>query len=401
MYRQSPENQATDYVTRATEELKKGNSNQAYAEISNAIAKPTGAEKVKALFAQNPGLAEGYKNYLVTDINNIKSPNYARAFKQGLTSTAKVLPENTIKELDELLEARVAAGNIDGSIPFDLSGDYFLFKSLQTPDQKRILAEHAIANLQDPSGASGRPVAQLMSYANEVGVSSPMGQRIKSALPTMRLRRSELQEVARAYPDFAAEQLQQTVVKVHLIVEPKDRLLQEDLVAGLRRELKGIEFVQDDGPQVVTVTVERLRYNENRMQDRTETITYRQYEVNLAGALLLMPQNASYLYEVTTSSGEIEYGFSVKAAQSGKLIADDLIRDRITYSNNKCSNARIQNVFGGVQRAEFVANDDMVRRCNASYLSRGMDDLRTEVYSRVTAKIGALPPIARVQAIAD
>ena len=94
-------------------------------------------------------------------------------------------------------------------------------------------------------------------------------------------------------------------------------------------------------------------------------------------------------------------GRATTTIESGRQLADDALRDRITYSNSKCTNARIQNVFGGVQRAEFIANDDMVHRCSGSSSNKSIDDLRAEVYARITRTIAALPPIARVQSLAD
>jgi hypothetical protein len=160
--------------------------------------------------------------------------------------------------------------------------------------------------------------------------------------------------------------------------------------------LKGIEFVETSDSKTVVITIERLRFNESRLPDRTQTITYAQYEVNLAAAMLLMPRNASYLYEITTGGAEIEYAFVVKGSRDEKSLLDVLIRDRRAAEYATCSNARIQNVFGGVQRADFLANDDMARRCRNS-ASISIDDLRRLVYGEIAETISKMEPLSRAQ----
>jgi hypothetical protein len=95
-----------------------------------------------------------------------------------------------------------------------------------------------------------------------------------------------------------------------------------------------------------------------------------------------MPRNASYLYEVVSGGAEIEYGYVVSVVVDGKTILDDVIRGRVGGEYRRCQNTRIQNVFGGVSSAGFVANDDMQSRCSGPS-SVPVEDLRKEVLSKV------------------
>jgi len=210
------------------------------------------------------------------------------------------------------------------------------------------------------------------------------------------VRRDEVEKVATVYPGYADQLRKLTTVRVWLQLAPSDRLFREDFMAVLRSQLKGIEYVDGDGPGVIQVFVERLRFIERQVPARTETVTYSQTDVNIFAAALFMPRNASYLYEITTSGSEIEYAFSVKGTQNGKVLSDDLVRDRAQSTSVSCTNARVQNVFGGVQRADFVANDDMQRRCGGG-TGPSLDTLRSDVLKQVGRQVAKLGPIAFVQ----
>jgi hypothetical protein len=397
-YPTKPEDQVTVDLKTAVDNVDKLNgSYSVYININAALSKPTGPDRVRSLLATNAAVANAYKTELTSTINGLMGANAAIRTKESLDTVAGAFPVGALQPMNDALERRVAAGNADGSLPFMLNDHYKIFASLRSPDQERHVVDNTISYLQG-NDRSYRPVRELMAYASRVGPTSKEGLRIGEALVTMNIRRSELAEVASVYPEFAASYATKVAAKVLLRVEPPDRLFREDLIAVFRSNLKGVELVDTDGPQIVSVTVERLRYNEQKLPDRTETITYSWTDVNAVAAVLLMPRNASYLYEITTASAEIEFGFAVKATQNGKQIADDLLRDRITVASRSCENARIQNVFGGVQRADFVANDDMVRRCQSSGGTANIESLRNTVYVKIADQVAKLPPIARAQA---
>ena len=108
-----------------------------------------------------------------------------------------------------------------------------------------------------------------------------------------------------------------------------------------------------------------------------------------------MPRNASYIYEVSSGGVQLSYAFEVKATGKGAPAFDELVRDRASREWRSCSNARVQNVFGGVQRADFVANDHMQTVCNNASSPSSPDDLRSEAISRLVIAIGRIPAIAK------
>jgi hypothetical protein len=112
----------------------------------------------------------------------------------------------------------------------------------------------------------------------------------------------------------------------------------------------------------------------------------------LLSAALLMPKNASYLYDVVSGGAKIEYGFVVTATLDGRTIHDQVVRGQVGGEYRRCQNARIQNVFGGFSRADFVPNDHMQRICNGPS-SASIDDLRKEVLSKVADGVLAVSTV--------
>jgi hypothetical protein len=120
-----------------------------------------------------------------------------------------------------------------------------------------------------------------------------------------------------------------------------------------------------------------------------------QHQVNIVYAALLMQRNASYIYEISISGSAVEYGYVVSVEGRGTK-HEDVVRGTLNVEQVRCSNARIQNVFGGVQGADFIANDDMTSRCRSGN-GKSMSDVRTEIFDAIAdavrrARISAALP---------
>ena len=231
-----------------------------------------------------------------------------------------------------------------------------------------------------------------MEYVQNVGDSSAEGKRIETLLSTLNFRREELNFVERVFPKYAAARREEISTRVHLQVKNGDRLLSDDIAQALKGRVRGVDWVSSSSPKAITLVIERVRNDEKTIPERSETITYSQTEVDLLSAALLMPRNASYIYEVVSGGAEIEYGFVVTAMQDGKQIFDEVIRGKVSGQHRRCQNSRIQNVFGGVSSAGFIANDDMNRRCSSSSQVT-IDQLRKDVFSEVIQGVLKVPPI--------
>ena len=392
-YPQSREDQAAYHASEARAAISKGDSTNAANQIDVALTRPTGDTKIKELFASYPKGRDYYRAYLEKSISDVSSANQAAAVFEKL-STAKsagIFSEDQARDLFANLLKVVTEGNTTGSVPFDLGDKIDLFPELKSPAYQQIIVNRSIKNLQG-NGSGSRSVAALMEYVQRIGIDSVEGKRTESLLPTMNIRRDELDVVAKVFPKFAAARKEEITARVFVQVKNGDRLLVEDLLQALRSRVRGVEWVPSVGPKTTTLVIERLRNDEKTLPERSQTITYAQHEVNLLSAALLMPRNASYLYEVVSGGAEIEYGYAVSAVADGKTIYDEVIRGKVGGEYRRCQNARIQNVFGGVSSAGFVANDDMQQRC-AGPSSASIDELRKDVFSKVLDGVLKVPPI--------
>jgi hypothetical protein len=392
-YPQSREDQAAYHVNKAKTAISKGDSTNAVDQIDVALTRPTGDTKIKELFVSYPKGRDYYRAYLEKSIADVSNTLQVAAVFEKL-STAKsagIFPTDQVNDLFAKLLKVVTDGNTTGSVPFDLSDNIDLFPELRSPVHQQIIVNRSIKKLQDCSSGN-RPVAALMQYVQRVGVDSAEGKRIESLLPTINIRCDELDVVAKVFPKFAAARKEEITARVFVQFKNGDRLLSEDILDALHNRVRGVEWVTSDGPKIITVIIERVRNDEKTLPERSETITYDQHEVNMLSAILLMPRNASYLYEIVSGGAEIEYGYVVSAFADGKSIYDEVIRGRVEGQYRRCQNARIQNVFGGVSSAGFAANNDMQQRCSGPS-SASIEKLREDVFSKVVDSVLMVPPI--------
>lgn len=392
-YPNSPEDQAAYHASKAAEFISKGDSANAANQINDALNRPKGDVKIKELFTRYPNGRNFYRSFLEKMIANVSSPSQAVEASESLSrvKSAEILPEVQVSDLVAKLRKTVIEGNAAGSVPFNLGDKINLFQELSSPVHQQVIVNRSIKNLQG-NGSGRRPVAALMEYVERIGIDTAEGRRMESLLPTMNIRRDELDVVAKVFPKFAATRKEEITARVFMQVKNGDRLLSEDLLQALHSRVRGVEWVPSIGPKITTLVIERVRNDEKILPERTQTITYAPHEVNLLSAALLMPRNASYLYEVVSGGAEIEYGFVVSAVVDGKTIYDQVIRGKVGGEYRRCQSARIQNVFGGVSSAGFVANDDMQQRC-AGPNSASIEELRRDVFSKVVDGVLKVPPI--------
>jgi hypothetical protein len=106
-----------------------------------------------------------------------------------------------------------------------------------------------------------------MDYVLRVGLDSTEGKRIGSLLPTMNIRRDELDAVAKVFPKYAAVRKDEITARVLLQVKNGDRILADDLRQSLRDKVRGIELVSSADPKTTVLTIERIRNDEKIFAD--------------------------------------------------------------------------------------------------------------------------------------
>lgn len=398
-YPDTPEKQATYHINEAKVALAADEAISVGLNTDKALSKYSGDIKVRDFFNSHPKAEEYYYDFLERNIKKIQYPYQAIEMAKKISMLKKelVLKENNIKNLTELFSSVITSGNTSGRIKFTFSDDLNLLPELNSAVHLKIIADRTTDNLIENTNAI-RPVRELMDYIRNVGVNSEQGKKIQSQLGKMNIKVDELEYVSKVFPKFAVSRKADVTMKVFLSFKNTNRLVADDLYQSLRKNSKGIDWVHHGNEKDTIVTVELLKNEEKILPEKTETVIYSQYDVNALQAALLMPKNASYLYEVTFGGAEIEYGYAISVIHKGKNIYNNIIRGRVDNKYQRCHNARIQNVFGGVTPANFTANDHMQKKCSSNE-SVSIDSLRQEVFDKVADTILRVEPIRKIQLI--
>lgn len=392
----SPEEWLNFQIADAKASLAKGDDGAATLQIANALESPAGRLRIKELFATTPRAQTAYYASLEMTIFEISTPAAATAAKSKIDNiiSAGVLSVSQIDFLRSALDKRVQVGNSNGSISFDLTTNVADFPVLAGEEAKSLMLQRTLDALSR-NDRRAQQIDALMAFVKGQGKASLQGKRVETLLPTLGIRRNELEAVGSVFPEYADLRKTEISGRVSLQLKGSDRIFAEDLLQSLRSKIQGIDWEMAQVPKKIHITVERIRADEKISPERTETITYAQGEVNTLAAALLMPRNASYIFEVVSGEAEIEYGYAVMATVDQIVVYDELVRGKVGGKFSRCQNSRIQNVFGGVSSAGFVANADMQRRCGGPK-SVSIDDLRRGVLSKVSDSILKVPQIKAI-----
>lgn len=382
----------------------KGDYQRAYLTIQSYISGYGDAAKRAAeVVSENPQFKAALPGVLSKEIQQASVPDdLIRAVTRlDYATYSALLSPDAISKLRAEADAAAAAGNKSSRLQWLLTDATEVFPSLNAPDQQQEIYDRSLALLrkQPPQGSRSRtsllPV-KVFARAEAAGPSSREFKALQAELPNLEFSTGELKTtVAKLFPQFASKEAAGREVVVKIAFD--DRLIEEDAMPKLRQLSQNLTFVKD-GQAAVNVMVKKLQWDEKVAQQQTQTVTYSQTDVNLLAAALLMPRNASYAYEVSSGGVQLSYAFEVKATSKGAAAFDELVRDRASREWRSCSNARVQNVFGGIQRADFVANDHMQGVCGNGGSPSSPDALRSEAINRLVAAIGRIPAIANASA---
>ena len=103
------------------------------------------------------------------------------------------------------------------------------------------------------------------------------------------------------------------------------------------------------------------------------------------------------MYDIASGRNEIEYGYVIDWTPFGAAKHETVVRGTVGGSYSHRTNYRIRNVFGGINPANFIANEDMKRRCSGpSKVS--LDDLRRQVISKIVDAIASIDEVQEVSA---
>lgn len=307
---------------------------------------------------------------------------------------AHLLSVPAVAEAKATIESRAQEALAQGRVTF-LERDIAEIPGLNSPEMRRKAFDGLLAQAKANPAQAGGAVRRLLKIAATTTDPAAyervtLGEYIES----FKLSREIIEEdVAPLYPNAASRMMDALVISIW--IDSEDRLLKEDLGAELLKNEDEIEVVDAAEAAEALVKVTKLEWSEYAPPPTTRTISYRDYEVDTLKAVMLMPENASYMYEYSEGQSEITFAFEIiVTTPDGTEIANELERGTVTRRFSSCSNARVVNVFGGVAGVSWMANDDMTNRCGRSSSVPNPTVLRKEVWQRLAKAVAKLTTTA-------
>ena len=318
---------------------------------------------------------------------------------------APSIDQDQVEQLSARLDARVAARNFDSSIPFLLNDDLRQFPSLDTSEGMRVIFERSLAVLttSPPRGKFEQGLlAATLRFVELRGAGSDEYRELASALPRILLSYIDLKgKLAQLYPDYASQAIKDITLTILIETVPPKRLLEEDVTILLKSRSPLLTFVREPSADVMRITIAELQYEERVEPERTQTAVVSYMDMNALVAVLMVPRGASFLYDVTQGGAEIQFAYEVKAMQHGQSLVEKIIREKVGDTYYACSNPRVQNVYGGLSRAEMWPNAQVESLCQRGGTRTDVTHYRRKIPERLAAEIALIPVIAKSIALSQ
>ena len=398
-YPSKKEDQATWHLNIAIDNYK-NNPIQGCGQITAALSIPSGVEKTKVIFSNKPDMANDYLNCLSINIENArKAEELTNPYMTGLIDTFLLLKRNNVfsngelNTLNEKLAKKVYRMVLHGDLHLDLTVDMDAFPLLSTEKYASLLFENTIEKIRIKSHDRYKQIACLVSYLNTNKHNNELLNRTKEILPSLNLDSLEYSAFQSIYSPtelLVAPSISSKTINLEVI--GSDRLLLLDILDAFDSDLSNnITWVTDDTKNALKIVIEQARYAERNIPEKIDTIIYRRGQVNLVDAIFTMPEYSTFSFETVTNETDIEYAYFIKLFKNEKKISEKIVRGTSKLSNTTCRNARIQNAFGGSIPPNFIANDDMQRRCSAPIKS--IEDIRRSIYKNLLKNTLQMPDI--------
>lgn len=391
-YPTDPAGQVQYWASKANSSIRFNKPQELWEAVHSASTIEGGTDAIKKVF-ENPKASEIFqkealdrseKYQRLEDVLFVRNQVYEIWLGGALPYE---IGKNTLEELDQ----RIVKKHQSGEYLITLIDNTNNIGGLDNEPDRLIILKNSIERLKENSSPRRGLVQALMELASSKGVKSKSYNLIASNLADMNIRKNELSYVEPVFPEYAKKREAEVSLTAHLSLKNGDAFLKEDLLKALKSRVKGVTWVEESGPSVITIEIEKVRHDENARPPYTETVTYSQGQVNFFAGALLMPRNASYLFDISKSESMIEYGYIIRIAGTEEI----LVRGQEKGTSVNCMNARIQNVFGGVSPAGFVANNDMQSRCSGSG-NKDMQAIRNNVYKKIAESVLKAPKVNSV-----
>jgi hypothetical protein len=340
-------------------------------------------------------------NHYKKEINYINSNTKFKLIllpnKLKRLSELELISKQDYNDLINELNKTAEEGNRNNSLKFLITDNYKNIKSLNEGDNELIIFRRSVDCLsQDifPKDTLDNLAIEILRVVEKKGVDSEHYFYLKDKLEHTKLARSILEREATQslYPEVVSKRLNEFKFDIALKSLPAGEPFLYDLAEYLEKK-ESLHIVDTISPETYVLKIKKLRFNEHRIPERTETTTYDTYQVNLVGAVLLMPKNATYLFDRTTGGYEISYSFLVQLYKNEILLVSEKISGQEKKEYSFCNNARIRNVFGGVSPATFVANPHMQSMCTSDTKSVDTEEVYANVIKALGSRIITMHPI--------
>lgn len=391
------EQQENEYYEKAVDALKKGDCQVAVDQL-NGLFIYTKNNRIRQLFKENANAESCVVDVYTSGISAVTSISRLNNLRYGFNKLSgyQLISEKNVADINILMEKNISEKVINGtlSISFDDAiNDYYFLKRSNIMD---VIAINTINNYKTQTYTKNGLDA-LVAYVGSTSSSPKIRKIMKDSLPLMNLKANELIKVESIDPLYVSQRLKESTMKAFVDYKSIDRLTAEDIDVNLKKSINGIEWavVSTNVPNVITI--EKVKHAEVVSQQRSQTVSYADYQVDRMAAVLFMPRNASYSFELVSNEISIDYGYVISYKKNGQKISEEIVRGIESYQNNKCQNQRITNVFGGNQPADFIANDDMRSKCSG--YAKSMDSLRSDVYLKIVEKVMNIQDVKKVHAM--
>lgn len=391
-YPTDPAEQAQYWASKANSSIRFNKPDELWGAVHSVSTIAGGGDVIKKVF-ENPRASELFQKEALErseKYQRLEDVLFVRNQVYEIWLSGALPPETGKKTLEEL-DRKIIKKHQSGEYVITLIDNVNNIQGLDNEADRLIILRNSITRLKDNSSPRKGLVKALMEQASSKEVKSNDYNLIASNLSNMNIRKNELVYVEPIFPGYAKKRESEVSLSAYLSLKNGDAFLREDLMKALKSRVRGVTWVEEPGPSVLTIEIEKVRHDENARAPYVETITYSQGQVNFFAGALLMPRNASYLFDISKSESMIEYGYIVRTAGAEEI----LVRGQEKGISVNCMNSRVQNVFGGVSPADFVANNDMQSRCSNSG-NKDMQEIRDNVYRKVADNVLKIPNVANV-----
>ncbi len=297
---------------------------KACAQINASLSLPTGASKVKEVLQSNSALRDDYLSCLERNIENISRYNDLRnSYKLGFLDIFYILKKDSvldsifISQLADKIGKKLYQGNINGSLPIDLTEISDDFPLLKSGKHVKKMADRTIKHLQTNDTNRAAQIDALAKYiSNNVNNADELS-RIEKTLSTLNLREDEVGRISPFSPNYSKINNREVASEVMLELKNADRLVYEDMRSLFESLTNGINWVDTPKKDTLIISIDQARFIEKVLPEKVESIVYERNQVNFVNAIFDMPNHASFVYDVVTIENQIEYGYVITATNAG------------------------------------------------------------------------------------